>query len=101
MSRIETPRVRTAAVHHARRLTGQVASLPTMIAANRSLDDVAQQIVAARGSLDALLLRLILLDLLASTATPRARADVERCLRLGLGRRRAESGAQRAPTGIG
>jgi DNA-binding FrmR family transcriptional regulator len=101
VSGIETPRVRTAAVHHARRLTGQVAALPTMIAANRSLEDIAQQIVAARGSLDALLLRLILLDLLASPATPKARVDVERGLRLGLGRRRAESRAHRAPTGIG
>lgn len=95
------PRTRTAAVHHARRLTGQVAALPAMIAANRSLEDLAQQIVAARGSLDALLLRLILLDLLASTATPQMREDVERCLRLGLGRQRAESRADRGSTGVG
>lgn len=93
--------MRTEAVHHARRLSGQVAALPTMIAANRSLEDVAQQIIAARGSLDALLLRLILLDLLSSTATPRARADVQRCFRLGLGRGRAELRDHRGSTGIG
>jgi len=85
MTTAEGTNARAAAIRHARRLSGQVGALPTMIAAERPLADVAQQVVAARGSLDGLLLRLIDLELCGSAQTQLARVDVDRFLRLALG----------------
>lgn len=88
---------RAAAVRHARRVCGQVGSLPTMIAAERPLADVAQQVVAARASLDALLVRLIDLELDRSPQTRPVRVEVDRLLRLALGQARHRCVARSAP----
>jgi DNA-binding FrmR family transcriptional regulator len=79
---------RAAAIRHARRLCGQVAALPTMIDTDRPLADLAQQVVAARASLDALLLRLIGLELDRAPETRGARVEIDRLLRLALGQPR-------------
>lgn len=78
---------RAAAVRHARRLNGQVASLPAMIDARRPIGDLAQQVVAARESLDALLMRLILLELDACPTGAEGRATADKLVRLALGQR--------------
>ena len=54
---------RGAAVRHAQRATGQTAALAAMIASGRPFSEVAQQVLAARGSLDSLLVRLVELEL--------------------------------------
>ncbi len=54
---------RRAAVRHAQRASGQVAALAPMIAAAQPLAAVARQVLAARGSIDSLLVRLVELDL--------------------------------------
>lgn len=56
---------RRPAVSHARRATGQVAALASMIEEDRPFSEVAQQILAARGSIDSLLVRLGVLELRA------------------------------------
>jgi DNA-binding FrmR family transcriptional regulator len=88
MSTAPVPSDRDAAVRHARRVCGQTGSLPAMIAAERPLADLAQQVVAARASLDALLLRLIDLEVDRSPKTRPARGEFDRILRLALGQAR-------------
>jgi DNA-binding FrmR family transcriptional regulator len=90
---------RAAAVRHARRVCGQLGSLSAMIAAQRPLADVAQQVVAARVSLDALLLRLIDLEVDCSPETRSVRGEVDRLLRLALGQARHRPVARPAATG--
>jgi DNA-binding FrmR family transcriptional regulator len=85
MSRAPDSSDRDAAVRHARRVCGQIGSLPAMIAAERPLADLAQQVVAARASLDALLVRLIDLEVDRSPEIGLARGEVDRLLRLALG----------------
>jgi DNA-binding FrmR family transcriptional regulator len=67
---------------------GQIGSLPAMIAAERPLADLAQQVVAARASLDALILRQIDLEVDRSPETRPARGEIDRLLRLALGQAR-------------
>ena len=89
---------RAAAVRHARRVNGQVGALAAMIAAGRPIGDVAQQVVAARASLDALLIRLIVLELDACLEGEAGRPTVDRLVRLAVGQRgsRATASATRA-----
>jgi len=77
---------REAAVHHARRVSGQVAALAGMIAEGRRLPAIAQQVVAARASLDSLLLRLVEIELHDCLPSPAARDEVDGVLRAALGR---------------
>ena len=70
-----------------------------MIAAERALTDVAQQVVAARASLDPLLLRLIDLEVDRSPRTRPVRVEVDRLLRLPLGQARHSTRARAASTG--
>ena len=91
---------RAAATRHAQRVCGQVGALATMIAAERPLADVAQQVVAARASLDALLLRVIDLEVEGSPETRPVRAEVDRLLRLALGSGRRPRVAMSRRTGV-
>lgn len=77
---------RSAAVRHAHRASGQAGALASMIADERPFTDVAQQLLALRGSLEALLLRLIELELGESVPNDRARVEIDRLLRVALGR---------------
>ncbi|MFP5343941.1 MAG: metal-sensing transcriptional repressor [Candidatus Limnocylindria bacterium] len=54
---------RAALVSHARRLDGQVGALVHLLADDRPFRSVAQQLLAARGSIDSLLVRLVELEL--------------------------------------
>ena len=77
---------RRPAVSHARRATGQVAALASMIEEDRPFSEVAQQILAARGSLDSLLVRLVVLELRDCVPGQEARLEVDGLLRTALGR---------------
>lgn len=92
---------RGAAVRHTQRASGQVAALATMIAADRPFSEIAQQLQAARGSLDSLLVRLVEIELRDCVPTSRARGEVDHLLRTALGRnaplRRATT-RRRCPT---
>lgn len=101
MSRAPDSSDRDAAVRHARRVCGQIGSLPAMIAAERPLADLAQQVVAARASLDALLVRLIELEIDRSPEIRPARGEVGRLLRLALGQARHRPVARMASRGMG
>ena len=77
---------RGAAVRHAQRATGQVAAVASMIGSGRSFPDVAQQLLAARGSLDSLLVRLIAIELGNCVPNAQARDEIDGLLRTALGR---------------
>lgn len=77
---------RGAAVRHAQRAAGQAAALASMIASERAFTDIAQQLLAVRGSLDSLLVRLIALELGACVPNPQARDEIDGLLRAALGR---------------
>ncbi|MEX1173013.1 MAG: metal-sensing transcriptional repressor [Chloroflexota bacterium] len=50
---------RAALVSHARRLDGQIGALVHLLADDQPFGSVAQQLLAARGSIDSLLVRLV------------------------------------------
>jgi DNA-binding FrmR family transcriptional regulator len=77
---------RAAAARHARRAAGQIAALVGMIQAREPFADVAQQLLAARGSIDSLLIRLVELELQDCLPTERTREEVDGLLRTALGR---------------
>lgn len=77
---------RAAAVRHAQRAGGQVAALAGMVASAGQFGDVAQQLLAARGSLDSLLIRLVELELSDCLPSPAVRDEVDDLLRMALGR---------------
>lgn len=79
-------RDRAAAVRHALRVSGQVGSLSGMVAAGRPFPDIAQQLLAARGSLDSLLVRLVRLELGDCALSQEARREVDDLLGAALGR---------------
>lgn len=60
---------RRAAVCHAQRVAGQVNAVASMIASERPFEEVTLQVLAARGSLDSLLMRLLTLS--STPASPR------------------------------
>lgn len=77
---------RRAAVRHAQRASGQAAAVASMIGDGRPFADVAQQLLAARGSLDALLLRLVELELHDCLPGVVGRNQVDAVMRVALGR---------------
>lgn len=77
---------REAAIRHVQRASGQVAALAGMIGAHRPFAEVAQQLLAARGSLDSLLVRLVELELDHCLPERAARDEVDDLLRTALGR---------------
>lgn len=94
------PADRRPAVSHARRATGQVAAVAAMIQEDRPFSEVAQQILAARGSLDSLLVRLVELELRDCVPGQETRLEVDGLLRAMLGRAvpvRMRSAARRRP----
>jgi DNA-binding FrmR family transcriptional regulator len=78
---------RAAAVRHAQRAGGQIAALAPMIAARQPFPQVAQQLLAARASLDSLLVRLVELEMRDCVPNREARDEVHGLLRTALGRR--------------
>jgi len=87
---------RSAAVRHAQRATGQVAAVAQMIAGDRPFSEVAQQLLAARGSLDSLLVRLVELELRACVQSGEERDEVDGLLWTALGRTAPRRGAVRS-----
>lgn len=77
---------RGAAVRHAQRVTGQTFALASMIATRQPFAAVAQQLLAARGSIDSLLFRLVELELRDRVSNPVAREEIDRLLRTAFGR---------------
>lgn len=75
-----------AAVRHAQRASGQAVALPGMIAAGRPFAEISQQLLAARGSLDSLLVRLIDLELDECLPVTDSRQQVDELLRTAFGR---------------
>jgi DNA-binding FrmR family transcriptional regulator len=86
---------RSAAVRHAQRANGQVAALASMIAGDQPFPQVAQQLLAARGSLDSLLVRLVELELRDCVPSREARDAVDGLLRTALGRSASARGGSR------
>jgi len=77
---------RGSAVRHAQRASGQASALAGMIAAGRPFPEVAQQLLAVRGSLDSLLMRLVEVELDACLPAADTRVEVDDLLRTALGR---------------
>lgn len=78
---------RAAAVRHAQRASGQAGALAGMIAGGEPFSDVIQQVLATRGSLDSLLVRLVELELGDCLPSQAVRDEVDGLLRTALGRR--------------
>ena len=87
---------RSAAVRHAQRASGQAAGLASMIAGGEPFPKIAQQLLAARGSLDSLLVRLVELELRDCVPNREAREDVDGLLRTALGRSASARSSSRA-----
>lgn len=77
---------RIAAVRHAHRASGQTSALAAMIAAGQPFPQIAQQLLAARGSLDSLLVRLVELEVRDCLQSRVAQVEVDGLLRTALGR---------------
>ena len=92
---------RAAAVRHALRVAGQTSALASMIQDGRPYGEVVQQLLAARGSLDSLLVRLLEIELDGNL--PKAERTLVRALVCpALGRRGpSREGPARRPTPIG
>jgi DNA-binding FrmR family transcriptional regulator len=84
---------RGAAVRHAQRVTGQTFALASMIATRQPFAAIAQQLLAARGSIDSLLFRLVELELRDRVPNPVAREEIDGLLRTAFGR----EGRHRSP----
>lgn len=80
------PGSRSAAARHAQRAAGQASALAGMIAVARPFPEVAQQLLAARGSLDSLLVRLVEIELDSCLEAADRRGEVDALLRTALGR---------------
>lgn len=78
---------RAAAARHAQRASGQVGALAGMITGAEPFPNVAQQLLAARGSLDSLLVRLVELELGDCLPSQAVREEVDGLLRTVLGRK--------------
>ena len=90
---VATSEDRSAAVRHVQRASGQVAALAPMIAAGQPFPQVAQQLLAARGSLDSLLVRLVELELRNCLPSRESQAEVDGLLRTALGRNAPHQGS--------
>lgn len=86
MSALDLVDERAAAVRHARRASGQVAALAPMIAAGQPFPEAAQQLLAARGSLESLLVRLVELELRNCLPNSEVQEAVDGLIRTALGR---------------
>jgi len=90
---------RAAAFGHARRASGQMGALAGKIAAADPFSEVAQQLLAARGSLDSVHVRLVVLELRNCLPSQEARDVVDGLLRTALGRSMPGRNAARARRG--
>ena len=87
-----------AAVRHAQRASGQANALPRMISAGRPFAEISQQLLAARGSLDSLLVRLVDLELERRLSTTDSQQAIDALLRTALGRSGTRSRRAEQPT---
>ena len=88
---------RDAAIRHVLRASGQVTALAGMISARRPFAGVAQQLLAARGSLDSLLVRLVELELDDCLPAADTRNEIDDTLRTALGRNAPLRATRRRP----
>ncbi|MHB8961152.1 MAG: metal-sensing transcriptional repressor, partial [Candidatus Limnocylindrales bacterium] len=87
-----------SAVAHANRAAGQAAGVAEMVRTGKPMDAIVQQLLAAQGSLDALLLRLVQQEVDRQVGLEALHPDVRRLL--GPVLRRSRSPSRRArPTG--
>lgn len=96
MSSVDPGGERAAAIRHAQRASGQVAALAGMLTAGDPFPPVAQQLLAARGSLDSLLVRLVELELGDCLPSQEVRDEVDGLLRTALGRAASGRSATRS-----
>lgn len=96
MSSLDPGGERGAAVRHAQRASGQVAALAGMVAAGDPFPEISQQLLAARGSLDSLLVRLVELELDDCLPSQEVRDEVDGLLRTALGRATSGRSATRS-----
>lgn len=82
-------------VAHAQRASGQAGALARMIASEKPFAAVAQQLLAVRGSLDSLLIRLVELELADRLPSHAVRDDVDDLLRTVLGHSTTVPGRRR------
>lgn len=75
----------SSSLRHAHRAAGQAAALAAMLEEGRPFTEIAQQVLAARGSLDALLVRVLEEELTACLPGDEQRAVVVRLLRAAVG----------------
>lgn len=94
-------RDRQAAVRHVQRVSGQVSALSGMINARRPFTEIAQQLSAARGSLDSLLVRLVEIELDECLLAATARDEVDDLMRTALGRGTSVRAPRRRPASTG
>jgi DNA-binding FrmR family transcriptional regulator len=89
-------------VAHAQRMAGQAAAVAGMVSAGRPYAAVVQQLLAARGSLDSLLVRIVELELARVAPQPEPDPRIAGVLRTAFDRsHRVAHGARdgnRAPT---
>jgi DNA-binding FrmR family transcriptional regulator len=93
-------RARHALLRHAPRVAGQVGALAGMIEQEPAHAEVVQQVLAARASLDALLVRLLDAEIQRCVTDDPVRAEIEDYVHVTLGRP-ARSGASRRFEGRG
>ena len=87
---------RNASVRHAQRASGQVSAVGAMIGVGRPFAEVVQQLLAARGSLDSLLVRMIGFELRVYVPSREGRDEVDGLLRTALGRNAPNRSGHRA-----
>lgn len=82
---------------HANRAAGQAAGVAEMVRTGQPLSAVVQQLLAAQGSLDALLLRLVQQEVDRQVLADNIHPDVRQLLGPVLRRSRSPSGRSRPP----
>ncbi|MBI2763683.1 MAG: metal-sensing transcriptional repressor [Chloroflexi bacterium] len=95
MSSTSAAAERTGAVRHAQRAGGQAAALAGLIAGGAPFSEIAQQLLAARGSLDSLLVRLVDLELNECLPSQTVRDEVGHLILTALGRTGSRQSALR------
>lgn len=86
-----------SAVAHANRAAGQAAGVAEMVRAGKSLPAIVQQLLAAHGSLDALLLRLVQQEVDRQVLAENIHPDARQLLGPVLRRSRSPSSHSRTP----
>lgn len=83
---VKAPAADHATIAHAQRVAGQAAAVAGMVSAGRPYPEVVQQLLATRGSLDSLLVRIVEHELTQVTADGSPDRRVERVIRIAFDR---------------